>query len=374
VLSTLEATAFQSGAYLDYTVRGNVVITVTKGAGTSNVLSGLFLDPVSTAAATYVRRDTTTQGNWMGTYGAQGYDVIDGATSLPGYASITPSGANGYVWASSSSDPRALQVPGQTGRIAATWWTTTSFTVDVDLTDGQVHDLELYFLDWDKQGRVEQVQISNATTGAVLSTQTVSSFQSGVYFDYAVSGNILITITDVKGTSNVLSGLFLDAAPSSDHADQLGAEVSIDTESPSTPSMAGAAIARGSSGGLTIAPAAGPVDAVLGVLADDDDATAPAAGSSIHDLAMEQVAETSNGRTDQPSMVRLSDFGGRPVDLSDSWDPGRGRSDSSRTRRTGSRMKPASPIKASIPDPIKRPGAAVVWTGAGNPIRAMASR
>ena len=84
--------------------------------------------------------------------------------------------------------------------------------MDVDLTDGQVHDLELYFLDWDRQGRMEQVQISDATTGAVLSTQAVSAFQSGAYLDYAVRGNIVITITKGAGTSNVLSGLFLDPA------------------------------------------------------------------------------------------------------------------------------------------------------------------
>ena len=82
--------------------------------------------------------------------------------------------------------------------------------MDVDLTDGQTHDLELYFLDWDEQGRVEQVQISNANNGQVLNTQMVSSFQSGVYEDYVVSGNVVITITKVAGTSNVLSGLFLD--------------------------------------------------------------------------------------------------------------------------------------------------------------------
>ena len=53
------------------------------------------------------------------------------------------------------------------------------------------------------------MQISNATTGQVLSTQEVSSFQAGVYLDYPVSGNVLITITKGAGTSNVLSGLFL---------------------------------------------------------------------------------------------------------------------------------------------------------------------
>ena len=131
----------------------------------------------------------------MGTYGGQGYDVIDGSSSLPSYATVTPSGANDYVWAASTTDARALQTSGGSSRIAATWWTTTSFAVDVNLTDGQTHDLELYFLDWDQQGRTEQVQISDASTGAVLSTQTISSFQSGVYLDYAVSGNIVITIT-----------------------------------------------------------------------------------------------------------------------------------------------------------------------------------
>ena len=54
------------------------------------------------------------------------------------------------------------------------------------------------------------MQISDASTGAVLSTQTISSFQSGVYLDYAVSGDIVITITKGAGTSGVLSGLFLD--------------------------------------------------------------------------------------------------------------------------------------------------------------------
>jgi subtilase family serine protease len=177
------------------------------GSPIANLVVGSL---VGATTAEFVKEDTTTEGNWIGTYGSQGYDVIDDASSLPGYATVTPSGESNYVWAPSTTDPRALQTAGGSSRIAATWWTTTSFTVDVNLTDGQTHDLELYFLDCDKQGRTEQVKISNATTGEVLSTQTVSSFQSRVYLDYAVSGNILITITKGAGTSNVLSGLFVD--------------------------------------------------------------------------------------------------------------------------------------------------------------------
>ena len=106
--------------------------------------------------------------------------------------------------------PRALQDAGGTGRIAAAWYSTTSFTVDVDITDGNTHNLELYFVDWDNTGRSETVKISNPSNGTVLNTQTVSSFHSGVYLDYAVSGNILITITKTAGSNAVLNGLFFD--------------------------------------------------------------------------------------------------------------------------------------------------------------------
>ena len=133
------------------------------------------------ATATFLKQDSKTQGTWMGTYGAQGYDVIDGSSSLPSEATITPSGQSNYVWASFTTDTRALQTSGGSSRIAATWFSLTSFSVDVNLTDRQAHDLELYFLDWDLLGRTEQVQISNASTGPVLSTQSISSFQSGVY-------------------------------------------------------------------------------------------------------------------------------------------------------------------------------------------------
>jgi hypothetical protein len=81
--------------------------------------------------------------------------------------------------------------------------------VDVNLSDGKTHDLELYFLDWDTNARSEQIQISNAATGTVLDTETISSFHSGVYLDWSVSGNLVITITKTGGANAVLSGLFI---------------------------------------------------------------------------------------------------------------------------------------------------------------------
>ena len=82
--------------------------------------------------------------------------------------------------------------------------------MDVDLTDGQAHNIELYLLDYDTTSRSEQIVFSDANTHAVLSTQTVSSFHDGVYLNYTISGNVLITITKTGGANAVLSGLFFD--------------------------------------------------------------------------------------------------------------------------------------------------------------------
>jgi hypothetical protein len=167
-------------------------------------------DPSDPVTASLIERDTTTQGNWIGAYGAQGYDVIGNAASFPNYADVTPSGQSSYTWAASTSDPRALQDAVGTGRIAAAWYAGYRFTVDVNLIDGQAHDLELYFVDWDGDSRSEQVQISSATTGVLLDTETISSFNSGIYLDWNVSGNLVITITRITGPNAVLSGLFFD--------------------------------------------------------------------------------------------------------------------------------------------------------------------
>ena len=116
----------------------------------------------------------------------------------------------------------------------------------MNLTDGQTHDLELYFLDWDGTNRGEQVKISNAATGAVLDTETVSSFHSGVYLEWAVTGNVLITITKLSGANAVLSGLFFDPVTVSNDilvtsavGDEFGAAWLVDANEVGTSSFGG---------------------------------------------------------------------------------------------------------------------------------------
>ena len=223
VLNTQTVSNFANGEYLSWAISGNVLITITRTAGANGVVSGLFFDPLGTvpppppppaATASFLKLDATTKGSWSGTYGAQGYDIVSGPTSLPSGDTVTPSGQTTYTLTTTSSDSRALQVPGSSNRVAAVWYSPTNFTVDVNLADGQTHNLELYFVDWTNSGRAEQVQISVAGTGKVLDTETISSFSSGVYLDWKVSGNLVITITRQAGANAVLNGVFLDATSS----------------------------------------------------------------------------------------------------------------------------------------------------------------
>ena len=169
-------------------------------------------------SASFVQTDTTTQGNWSGVYGAAGYNVIGSTSSYPSYATVTPSGQNylgTHIWATTTSDVRGLLIPGSTSRIAACWYG-TSFTFDVNLTDGLVHPVSLYAVDWDSYPgvRSEQIQVLDGSSGAVLNTQTISNFQSGEYLTWNVSGHVQFVVTILTGNVAVASGLFIGAGSS----------------------------------------------------------------------------------------------------------------------------------------------------------------
>ena len=77
---------------------------------------------------------------------------------LPAYAAFSVQNQQNYTWALNPNDVRALQT--STGRIASTWFSSTSFTFDVNLTDGNTHQVALYALDWDnfQGGRSEKTR------------------------------------------------------------------------------------------------------------------------------------------------------------------------------------------------------------------------
>jgi hypothetical protein len=143
-------------------------------------------------------------------YGTQGYNVINNASSYPSYATVTPSGQTAYTWVGSTTDMRALQkADPATDRIAAAWYSGTSFSVDINLTDGATHKVSIYALDWDQLSRKERIDVLDAATGTMLDTRTISSFGGGEYLTWNFNGHVQLVFTDLSGGKNaVVSGLF----------------------------------------------------------------------------------------------------------------------------------------------------------------------
>jgi hypothetical protein len=133
--------------------------------GTTSAVSG-----GGAGSAAYVSADTATRGTWKGVYGGDGYSVFGDASSLPGYVAVTPIGKSDWTWQWSTQDPAALQRPAATAsdRLAACWYSSTSYSIDLNFSDGARHRVAVYFLDWDQMGRRETVQVSDGGTGTIL--------------------------------------------------------------------------------------------------------------------------------------------------------------------------------------------------------------
>jgi hypothetical protein len=187
--------------------------------------------PLPTNWAAFVKTDTTTQGSWMGKYGAQGAYVFEDASNLPATIVVTPNGnldcggnsGNG-CWAPTTSEPRALEKlsdpTNHDDRIAACWYTQSSepgstYSIDVKISDGQTHQMALYILDWDSLGRSETITIydGSSSAGRVFDTRDVTSFEQGIYLVWKVRGHLLIQVTNGANSANgVVSGIFFAAA------------------------------------------------------------------------------------------------------------------------------------------------------------------
>src|SRR5262249_21641500 len=144
----------------------------------------------------FINNDTTTQGNWKGKYGVDGSAIEADSTNYPTYASVSFSGNLVCTWGSSTTDARApLKAASSTDRIASCWYNNPSYTIDLNLTDGQMHRVSLYSLDWDTTARSQTFTISDAVSGAVLDgPRALSGFNGGTYLVWDIQGHVMIKV------------------------------------------------------------------------------------------------------------------------------------------------------------------------------------
>lgn len=208
--SNVVIVGFSGGEYIRWDLSGDVKITISNDGGLNEVLSGIFFDPGPVASASFVATDSTTQGNYNGVYGQNGYDLFALTGGGAPYSSLSfPSNIQSYEWNGDTTEARVLQYPGGgSQRIAACYYSNSpSLSFNLDLTDGKTHRVALYFLDYDYQSRAETVQISNAVSGTVLDTESVSNFSQGKYLVWNLSGDLTFTISKTGGLNEVVSGI-----------------------------------------------------------------------------------------------------------------------------------------------------------------------
>ena len=96
---------------------------------------------VDQAQASFVQTDTSTQGNWIGVYGTDGYSIANSTQSIPSYTTFAVQGQQNFTWTNTTADARALLAPGGSSRIASAWDNSPSFSFDVNITDGKSHQV-----------------------------------------------------------------------------------------------------------------------------------------------------------------------------------------------------------------------------------------
>jgi hypothetical protein len=178
--------------------------------------------PVTTpsASVSFVKDDSVTQGSWKGTYGSDGEIINNDSSASPSYAQVTFAGSSSYVWGNPTTDIRALQKAASSNRIASTWYTespATSYTIDVNLTDGSTHLISLYALDFDSLARSERIDVVDNASQIVLDSRSLSSFTQGHYLAWNVKGHVVFRITNLNTNhiaNAVISGIFFGGTSS----------------------------------------------------------------------------------------------------------------------------------------------------------------
>jgi hypothetical protein len=183
----------------------------------------VYYEPPMRYAAEFIKKDTATSGNWGGVYGGDGYVLWNyngsgnNVESLPSYvSSVINNSGTSSVWATGTSDPRALasNSNNQNPRNATSLYNIPTMTFTINTTGSHAYQVALYFVDWDDKGRQTAVEMFDANTlNLIAPEEVVTNFYGGKYLVYAYNQSAKFRIDQTRGDNAVLSGVFFDPAP-----------------------------------------------------------------------------------------------------------------------------------------------------------------
>src|SRR5207253_10434565 len=189
-------------------------------------LSGLFLGGASTPPPPPPALPFDipgVQGNWVGTYGADGYALAnwsgDNATdlaSLPAGATLTLEQGGRGSWVAPTTDVRALTDPTASERRSRGWYDLNSMRLRLNFSSPYAGTIHLYAVDWDAYGgnRYENVTVDDGTGPRIAHLAT--SFVQGAWIHAPISvgagGSVVITVDNGRASSSDRAELSLGGA------------------------------------------------------------------------------------------------------------------------------------------------------------------
>ena len=164
--------------------------------------------PQPTASVSFIGQETNIGGNWPQLFGKDGSAIPELATALPINVSLQLKSGASYLWEDTTADPRAVRKSASDSNgIASAWFDPQS--VKIDFTTSDPLDVALYFLDWDRVGRVQDLSVLDTGTGVPLYQLRLDNFAEGKYVQLRLQGAVTIQLTKVSGPNAVLNALFV---------------------------------------------------------------------------------------------------------------------------------------------------------------------
>jgi hypothetical protein len=160
----------------------------------------------------FIRWDETQGGDWVQKFGQDGYWVASGAKKLPSYAELNGMPEPPWVWSDSANEARAPWKDVSASRKVASAWHGNELLLEFGVFDTRRRAVALYFMDWDRQNRVQQVEVLDLR-GIVRDSYQVDNFAEGKYLVFGLKGYTKVRIKKVAGPNVVLNGIFFDPAP-----------------------------------------------------------------------------------------------------------------------------------------------------------------
>jgi subtilisin family serine protease len=171
------------------------------------------------AAGVDVTTGTNQQGDWVGTYGQDGYALFAWTSTsdtvlLPQASLTVEQGARSSV--GTTTDVRALESPDESERRVGAYFDGSQVRLRLTFSSAYSGGLHLYAVDWATVDRRQRFTVDDGSGAQVAQLST--SFNAGAWLHFPISvdagGTVVIRVDRLAGVNALINGLFLgEGAP-----------------------------------------------------------------------------------------------------------------------------------------------------------------